>query len=64
MLLFLLPFPFFLSAFTHCPVAGREIMSLYDFDTLPVGANIGILIGIAIVFRMYAYAALRKTTQP
>jgi len=39
-------------------------MSQFNFDVLPLWANIVILASMTIVFRVVAYLALRKTTQP
>jgi ABC-type multidrug transport system permease subunit len=47
-----------------CPATGNEIMSQYNFDTLPLWANIFILVAITIGFRGLAYCALYKTTAP
>jgi len=47
-----------------CPVSGETILSSYALDTLPLWANIVILIALLIVFRFLAYLALRRTTQP
>ncbi len=47
-----------------CPALGSDIMAAYNFDTLPLYANIIILAGLTVGFRLLAYCALYKTTQP
>ena len=54
----------FAVTFSSCPASGREVMSQFNFDVLPLWANIVILASMTIVFRVVAYLALRKTTQP
>jgi hypothetical protein len=40
-------------------VRGSEVMSAYDFNTVPLWGNIVILLSMTLVFRAVAYIALR-----
>jgi hypothetical protein len=56
------------AAFPACTpggtIPGTVIMSQYTLDLLPLYSNILILVALTIFFRIVAYIALRRTTQP